>query len=95
VIGEKGRAQLIRDQRDHIAAVIQDVGKVRITFSQVQLTSWTLHPGVAEQRIRKTTSYCSAQRSTPAGAIDCQQIRAPATTTLVELLACEGLDRSF
>jgi hypothetical protein len=38
VIGEKGRAQLIRDQRDHIAAVIQDVGKVRITFSQVQLT---------------------------------------------------------
>jgi hypothetical protein len=36
VIGEKGRAQLIRDQRDHIAAVIQDIGKVRITFSQVQ-----------------------------------------------------------
>lgn len=36
VIGEKGRAQLVRDQRDHIAAVIQDVGKVRITFSQVR-----------------------------------------------------------
>lgn len=35
VIGEKGRAQLVRDQRAHIAATIADVGKVRITFAQV------------------------------------------------------------
>jgi F-type H+-transporting ATPase subunit gamma len=44
VIGEKGRAQLIRDQREHIAAVIQDVGKVRITFSQAC--------GVAEELLK-------------------------------------------
>ncbi len=35
VIGEKGRAQLVRDQREHIAATVADVGKVRITFAQV------------------------------------------------------------
>ena len=51
VIGEKGRAQLIRDQRDHIAAVIQDVGKVRITFSQVQADATCI---AAEQGLRPT-----------------------------------------
>ena len=36
VIGEKGRAQLQRDQASHIAETIADVGKLRITFSQVR-----------------------------------------------------------
>ncbi|KAK9810544.1 hypothetical protein WJX72_012548 [[Myrmecia] bisecta] len=34
VIGEKGRAQLQRDQRKAINATVADLGKVRITFSQ-------------------------------------------------------------
>lgn len=37
VIGEKGRAQLQRDQASHIKETIADVGKLRITFSQVCL----------------------------------------------------------
>ena len=35
VIGEKGRAQLVRDRKDAIIATIQEVGKVRMTFAQV------------------------------------------------------------
>lgn len=35
VIGEKGKAQLQRDQASHIKETIADVGKVRITFAQV------------------------------------------------------------
>jgi hypothetical protein len=44
VIGEKGKAQLARDQASHIKETIADVGKLRITFSQVQagLLLWLL-----------------------------------------------------
>lgn len=38
VIGEKGKAQLQRDQASHIKESIADVSKVRITFSQVRAT---------------------------------------------------------
>ena len=36
VIGEKGRAQLQRDQAAHIVETIADVGKLRITFAQAR-----------------------------------------------------------
>jgi F-type H+-transporting ATPase subunit gamma len=36
VIGEKGRAQLQRDQASHIKETIADVGKLRITFAQAR-----------------------------------------------------------
>ena len=36
VIGEKGRAQLQRDQAAHIKETIADVGKLRITFAQAR-----------------------------------------------------------
>lgn len=35
VIGEKGRAQLVRDRRKAIITTIQEVGKIRMTFTQV------------------------------------------------------------
>ena len=35
VVGEKARAQLVRDQRTKIVATIQDVNKLRITYAQV------------------------------------------------------------
>jgi len=35
VVGEKGKAQLQRDQASHIMQTFADVNKVRITFSQV------------------------------------------------------------
>ena len=35
VVGEKARAQLVRDQRTKILATIQDVNKLRITYAQV------------------------------------------------------------
>lgn len=38
VIGEKGRAQLSRDQKDTILETIADLGKSRFTFSQVRMT---------------------------------------------------------
>eukprot|EP00891_Asterochloris_glomerata_P000769 jgi/Astpho2/769/Aster-00628 len=34
VVGEKARAQLVRDQRTKIVATIQDVNKLRITYAQ-------------------------------------------------------------
>ena len=37
VIGEKGRAQLVRDRRKSIIATIQEVGKIRMTFTQVDV----------------------------------------------------------
>jgi F-type H+-transporting ATPase subunit gamma len=37
VFGEKGRAQLVRDRKDKIIETIADIGKVKITFSQVSL----------------------------------------------------------
>lgn len=36
VIGDKGRAQLTRTHAKSIDEIIQDVGKVRITFSQAR-----------------------------------------------------------
>jgi F-type H+-transporting ATPase subunit gamma len=39
VIGEKGRAQLQRDQASHIKETIADVGKVRITFAQASFVA--------------------------------------------------------
>lgn len=44
VIGEKGRAQLVRDRRESIVATIQEVGKVKMTFSQVPALATTCHP---------------------------------------------------
>ena len=35
VMGEKGRAQLVRLERDRILSTVNDVNKMRITFSQV------------------------------------------------------------
>ncbi len=37
VLGEKGRAQLSRDQKDTILETIADLGKSRYTFSQVRI----------------------------------------------------------
>ena len=37
VIGDKGRAQLTRTHGKDVKEVVQDVGKIRITFSQVRL----------------------------------------------------------
>ena len=39
VVGEKARAQLVRDQRTKIVATIQDVNKLRITYAQVGSSS--------------------------------------------------------
>ena len=39
VLGEKGRAQLVRDRASYIKETIADTQKVRITFSQVRLIS--------------------------------------------------------
>ena len=33
-MGEKGRAQLVRLERDRILSTVNDVNKMRITFSQ-------------------------------------------------------------
>ena len=35
VVGEKARAQLVRDRREKIVATVQDVNKLRITYAQV------------------------------------------------------------
>ena len=44
VIGDKGRAQLTRTHAKEIEEIIQDVGKVRITFAQAcGLCSPALH----------------------------------------------------
>lgn len=43
VIGEKGKAQLQRDQASHIKETIADVGKVRITFAQVRAMAPSKH----------------------------------------------------
>ena len=37
VLGEKGRAQLVRDRAKYIKETIADTQKVRITFSQVSI----------------------------------------------------------
>jgi F0F1-type ATP synthase gamma subunit len=37
IIGEKGRAQLVRDRKDSIVATIQEVGKLRMTFAQARI----------------------------------------------------------
>ena len=37
VMGEKGRAQLVRVERSKILATMNDVNKLRITFAQVSL----------------------------------------------------------
>lgn len=34
-MGEKGRAQLVRTERDRILGTMNDVNKMRITFAQV------------------------------------------------------------
>ena len=34
-MGEKGRAQLVRVERDRILSTMNDVNKMRITFAQV------------------------------------------------------------
>lgn len=44
IIGEKGRAQLVRDRKDSIVATIQEVGKLRMTFAQAS--------GVAEEVLK-------------------------------------------
>ncbi len=36
VVGDKGRAQLTRTHAKNIDEIIQDVGKVRITFAQAR-----------------------------------------------------------
>lgn len=35
IMGEKGRAQLVRVERDRILGTMNDVNKMRITFAQV------------------------------------------------------------
>lgn len=40
VMGEKGRAQLVRLERDRILSTVNDVNKMRITFSQVSCNSY-------------------------------------------------------
>jgi hypothetical protein len=37
VMGEKGRAQLVRVERNKILATMNDVNKLRITFAQVSI----------------------------------------------------------
>ncbi len=39
VMGEKGRAQLVRVERNKILATMNDVNKLRITFAQVSCLS--------------------------------------------------------
>jgi hypothetical protein len=39
VLGEKGKAQLARDRAKYIKETIADTQKVRITFSQVSITT--------------------------------------------------------
>ncbi len=39
VMGEKGRAQLVRVERNKILATMNDVNKLRITFAQVTILS--------------------------------------------------------
>ena len=39
VLGEKGKAQLARDRAKYIRETIADTQKVRITFSQVSITT--------------------------------------------------------
>ncbi len=36
VLGEKGKAQLQRDQRSHIRTTITELGKFKMTFAQVR-----------------------------------------------------------
>jgi len=36
-MGEKGRAQLVRVERNKILATVNDVNKLRITFAQVSV----------------------------------------------------------
>ena len=43
IIGDKGRAQLVRTHPKQIEVVIQDVGKVRITFAQARGPAHALH----------------------------------------------------
>lgn len=38
-MGEKGRAQLVRVERNKILATMNDVNKLRITFAQVSILS--------------------------------------------------------
>ena len=40
VMGEKGRAQLVRLERDRILSTVNDVNKMRITFSQASCNSY-------------------------------------------------------
>ena len=39
VLGEKGKAQLQRDQRSHIRTTITELGKFKMTFAQVRSDS--------------------------------------------------------
>ena len=48
VMGEKGRAQLVRLERDRILSTVNDVNKMRITFSQVSCDTTFLKCCVAE-----------------------------------------------
>ena len=41
VVGDKGRAQLTRTHAKNIDEIIQDVGKVRITFAQARWPALT------------------------------------------------------
>ena len=40
-MGEKGRAQLVRVERDRIVGTMNDVNKMRITFAQVNFVPVT------------------------------------------------------
>lgn len=42
-MGEKGRAQLVRLERDRILGTMNDVNKMRITFAQVVALRALLH----------------------------------------------------
>lgn len=43
-MGEKGRAQLVRVERDKILGTVNDINKMRITFAQVTCLHKPLHP---------------------------------------------------
>ena len=49
VMGEKGRAQLVRVERDRILATMNDINKLRITFSQVRIcTAWCVQVALCD-----------------------------------------------
>jgi len=89
-MGEKGRAQLVRVERNKILATVNDVNKLRITFAQVSVLSQNeaLHDACCSWSalcIEHTSMHCISMSSCMIMAHGCclQQWNMAGTTVAV------------